>query len=406
MEQCLSYNLNLDIYGHRGGVIELVPEHTILSYTLGAQEGADYLEPDLVLSKDGELIVLHDLELSKTTDIASHPEFANRSKTMTVWKRGNPKNSTNGQPQGIVNKYENQTGWFVFDFTVHELKRLKKISGKHPTDSPLNGIYDILTFNESLEITKNLSTILNRNIGIIPETKHPEWFKNIMGFNHFEYKILESLNKYGFIYFDDNDGYYKPYYFEDNKSSVIIQSFTAESLFKFNEYSNNQIPTMFLMEWYDEYELNIIEWIAKFADYIACSKTRVEELVDIRNEFNENIKIGTYTLSDDINEYIKFINYDLNGIFSNDVGSGRVIKQLLQELINDVNGNSTLSAFCDNLNNDDGDNDDIIKIEIKWAFIGGCIALICGLLIGVFAFYIWYRYKLSVNISHQRLADD
>ncbi len=81
-----SYNLEMDIYGHRGGVLQLIPEHTIASYSLGAQEGADYLEPDLLLSKDGELIVLHDLDLSKTTDIASHTEFQDRLTSITVWR--------------------------------------------------------------------------------------------------------------------------------------------------------------------------------------------------------------------------------------------------------------------------------------------------------------------------------
>eukprot|EP01084_Bolivina_argentea_P132019 232970_1 len=244
-----SYNLEMDIYGHRGGVLQLIPEHTIASYSLGAQEGADYLEPDLLVSKDGELIVLHDLDLSKTTDITSHPEFQDRLTSITVWKRGNPENYTNGQPETIINKYENQTGYFVFNFTLSELKTLKKISKNHPDNSPFNGIWEILTFNESLEITNNLSQILDRFIGIIPETKHPEYYRNILGFNNIEFKVLETLKDYGFVYIDI-DGYYKPYYI-NNKSSVILQSFTSESLFRFNSFSDGFIPIMFLMEHYD-----------------------------------------------------------------------------------------------------------------------------------------------------------
>eukprot|EP01083_Nonionella_stella_P080208 220286_1 len=394
-----SYNLDIDIYGHRGGILQLVPEHTIASYALGAQQGADYLEPDVMLSKDGELIVSHDLDLSKTTDIALHPEFSNRSRTITIWGRGNPDNYTNGQPSSIVNEQANITGWFVHDFLLSELQTLRKISRQHPIDSPLNGMWSILTFNESLQITHNLSKILDRPLGIIPETKFAEWFNHI-GFEGFEYKVLESLKEYGFVYEDDD--YYKPFYMGNetdqiNRSSVILQSFAAESLRRFDELTNSFIPTMFLMgsSDFDEHELqddgvpqDVIEWIVSFADIIACPKSKLQHLVDARERAYGGLKvdIGCYTSVSDVNEYIKFIEEDVS-VFSNDVSTGRVVRDVLKEA---VKNDSVLATFCEDM-----DRDVIRKIEMKWAVIGGVIALISGGLIGALVFYGWYRYKLN-----------
>merc|ERR1719361_816055 len=166
-----SHNIDLNIFGHRGGMVQLVPEHTYASYALGAQAGADYLEQDLVFSADGHLIVLHDVILDRTTDIASHPEFANRTRTYGVWYRGNPDNYTEGQPSSMVNYVDNTTGWFAHDFTLAELKTLYANSGDYPNDSPFNDMWQILTFEESLQFVHNLSATLNRSIGVIPETK-------------------------------------------------------------------------------------------------------------------------------------------------------------------------------------------------------------------------------------------
>ena len=224
-----SYNADLNLYGHRGGVVQLVPEHTKASYALGAQAGADYLEQDLVFTADGELVVLHDVELSRATDIADHPEFANRTRTMSVWYRGDPHNYTNGQPTTLTNYAYNVTGWFAHEFTLAELKTLRKVSGSYPEDqNPFNEIWSIMTFSESLEVTLNLSTIFGREIGVVPETKHSEWYRSL-GFGIMEEKVLAVLEEYGFLYVDD-DGYYNAYYFDvdgdnttDPKPAVILQ---------------------------------------------------------------------------------------------------------------------------------------------------------------------------------------
>src|SRR6185312_7633676 len=88
------------IIGHRGAPAYR-PEHTVGSYTLAIEMGADYIEPDLVFTKDGQLVARHEPDITATTDVASRPEFAGRKKTVTI--------------DGVTT-----TGWFTFDFTLAE----------------------------------------------------------------------------------------------------------------------------------------------------------------------------------------------------------------------------------------------------------------------------------------------
>eukprot|EP01084_Bolivina_argentea_P023994 44796_1 len=393
-----SFNLNMDVYGHRGGMTRLVPEHSMASFTLGAQEGATYLEPDIVLSSDGKLIVNHDLGLTHTTNIASHPEFADRNKTIEWWYRGNPNNYTNNQPASIHNFGITETGWFAFDFTLQELQTLTRTSRLYETNSPLNDIFYMMSFDELLQLINNLSIILNRPIGVIPELKRSVYLESL-GFENIELLLLESLEQYGFVYYDENDGYYKSYQMYDevsggNKSKVILQSFTQESLHKFKTLTNGNIPNMFLFDSTDfndelEYGLNksVVEWALGFSQILGCSKTKVQNLVDLKNDYALEYDIGTYTMVENISEYIKFIDDGLIGVFSDDVATGRVVKHLLTALVNDKNGNSTISSFC-NVN-----NDKTVAIEWQYILIAAIVALVFGVFIGGFITYYWIKKK-------------
>ena len=152
----------LTIYGHRGAA-GYRPEHTIGSYTLAARLGADYIEPDLVSTKDHVLVVRHDPEIGETTDVAEHPEFADRRTTKTI-------------------DYDTITGWFAQDFTLAELKTLRakeRIPDIRQHNTLWNGRYRILTFQEFLDLRNKLERELHRTIGIIPELKHSTYFRSI-----------------------------------------------------------------------------------------------------------------------------------------------------------------------------------------------------------------------------------
>ena len=150
------------IYGHRGAA-GYRPEHTVGSYTLAARMGADYIEPDLVSTKDHVLVVRHDPEIGETTDVAQHPEFANRRTTKTI-------------------DYDTITGWFTQDFTLAELKTLhakERIPDIRQHNTLWDGRYRILTFQEFIDLRNKLQRQLHRSIGIIPELKHSTYFRSI-----------------------------------------------------------------------------------------------------------------------------------------------------------------------------------------------------------------------------------
>ncbi|CAN5351491.1 glycerophosphodiester phosphodiesterase [soil metagenome] len=147
------------VIAHRGAS-GLRPEHTRAAYELAIDQGADFIEPDLVMSKDGALIVRHENEIGGTTDVAAHPEFADRHATKTI----------DGQPI---------TGWFTEDFTLAELKTLRareRLPDLRPANTAFDGQEPILTFQEVIDIAREGSARTGRTIGVAPELKHPSYF--------------------------------------------------------------------------------------------------------------------------------------------------------------------------------------------------------------------------------------
>jgi glycerophosphoryl diester phosphodiesterase len=150
------------VIGHRGAS-GYRPEHTLASYELAARQGADYIEPDLVITRDGVLVARHEPEISTTTDVADHPEFADRRTTKLL----------DGVPT---------TGWFTEDFTLAELKTLRakeRIPDIRPQNTEYDGQFEIPTLQEVLDLRKRLSRELHREIGVYPETKHPTYFRTL-----------------------------------------------------------------------------------------------------------------------------------------------------------------------------------------------------------------------------------
>ena len=151
-----------EVFGHRGACA-LRPEHTLASYALAIADGADYVEPDLVITKDGVLVARHENNIAETTDVKSHPEFAGRRSTKTV-------------------DGEAVTGWFTEDFTLAELKTLRAIE-RLPKVRPQNIVYDgefqIPTFEEYLDFVAAESALRGRLVGLVPEIKHSTYFASI-----------------------------------------------------------------------------------------------------------------------------------------------------------------------------------------------------------------------------------
>src|SRR5215207_8553588 len=145
------------VIGHRGAPAYR-PEHTVASYELAIDLGAELIEPDVVVSRDGVLVVRHENELSISTDVASRPEFAARRTT---------KDGRTGPT----------TGWFTEDFTLAELRTLRAVE-RMPEVRPLNTAYDghfgILTLGEVISLARTRSTD-DRPIRVLAELKHADW---------------------------------------------------------------------------------------------------------------------------------------------------------------------------------------------------------------------------------------
>lgn len=152
------------VIAHRGASGEL-PEHTWPAYSLAILQGADYIEPDLVISRDGVLVARHDAELSTTTDIAGRPEFSSRRRRQTI----------DGSPV---------EGWFVEDFTLEELRTLRareRFADLRPQSARHDGQYGIVTFAEILHYLATINSTRRDAgrppVGVYPETKNPAHFR-------------------------------------------------------------------------------------------------------------------------------------------------------------------------------------------------------------------------------------
>jgi glycerophosphoryl diester phosphodiesterase len=184
------------VIGHRGAC-GYRPEHTLESYRLAIRLGADYIEPDLVPTRDGVLVARHENEISATTDVAEHPEFARRHTTKVI--------------DGVA-----VTGWFTEDFTLAELRALRameRLPDIRPQNTLFNGRHPVPTFQEVIDLASAEERRLGRPIGIYPETKHPSYHRSI-GLA-LEPALVEALRRNGL---DRPD------------APVFVQSFEAENL--------------------------------------------------------------------------------------------------------------------------------------------------------------------------------
>lgn len=176
------------VIAHRGASA-LRPEHTLAGYQKAIDDGANVIEPDLVITKDGVLVARHENAMAilnadgsvreATTDVVDRPEFAARKTTKTV--------------DGTA-----ITGWFVEDFTLAELKTLRareRIPAIRPANVAFNGQFEVPTLQEVIDLAKAQSAARGRTIGIAPEIKHPSFFRSIGA--PLEPALLATLTKNG-----------------------------------------------------------------------------------------------------------------------------------------------------------------------------------------------------------------
>jgi glycerophosphoryl diester phosphodiesterase len=242
----------LIVIGHRGAS-GYRPEHTLASYKLAIAMGADYVEPDLVSTSDGVLVARHENEISGTTDVAEHPEFADRKTTKTI--------------DGVE-----VTGWFTEDFTLAELKTLRakeRLPDVRPDNTRYDGRFRVPTFEQVLDLVRQESRRLGRRIGVYPETKHPTYFDSID--LSLEEPLVRALRRH---------------HLDRRNAKVYVQSFETANL---RELADEvRVPLVQLINStgapYDFVEAGDprtyadlvtpegLEWVASYADGIGTNK--------------------------------------------------------------------------------------------------------------------------------------
>jgi len=237
------------VIGHRGAS-GYRPEHTLASYELAIQMGADYIEPDIVSTKDGVLIARHENDISETTDVGNVREFANRKTTKKIDGR-------------------EVTGWFTEDFTLAEIKTLRAKERLPFRNHSYDSQFEIPTLQEVIDLAKQKSTQTGRIIGIYPETKYPTYFKSIH--LSLEEPLVAILEANGYT---------------NSDAPVFIQSFEVENLKQLNKITD--LPLVQLL---DEADKQPYDFVIKGDSRTYADLTSPKELAKIA-EYAE--ALGSY----------------------------------------------------------------------------------------------------------------
>ena len=274
------------VIAHRGASGYL-PEHTLEAYAMAHAQGADYIEPDLVLTKDGVFICLHDIHLGPTTDV--EVRFPNRKRA--------------------------DGHWYPADFSLAEIKQLRvheRLPDRFPKD---RSAFEVPTFEEMIELIQGLNLTTGREAGIYPEIKAPAWHEK-EGLP-MEKAVLDVLAKYGY---DGPD------------SKVFLQCFEAGPLKKVRHELGSTIPTVMLVGGGAAAKQLMTEKgldeVATFANGIGPSKTLIEANPEVvKWAHDRNLKVHPYTFRADsypTKKYESFAaeleqffrRYDVDGLFT------------------------------------------------------------------------------------------
>ncbi|MBO0608148.1 esterase-like activity of phytase family protein [Myceligenerans salitolerans] len=198
------------VVGHRGAS-GYRPEHTLAAYEQAILQCADYIEPDLVPTSDGVLVARHENEISGTTDVADRPEFADRRTTKTI-------------------DGSEITGWFTEDFTLAELRTLRateRLPQDRPGNTAFDGLYQVPTLDEVLDLARNSRTCDGAPVGVYPETKHPTYFDSV-GLS-LEEPLVAELRRNGFA---------------GSRAPVVIQSFEVGNLIELSRTTDVRLAQL------------------------------------------------------------------------------------------------------------------------------------------------------------------
>jgi glycerophosphoryl diester phosphodiesterase len=312
------------VIAHRGASGYL-PEHTLEAYQKAIDMGADFIEPDLVMTKDSILVVRHEPMLSGTTNVADIETFVSRKRRRIV----------DGQTM---------EDWFVCDFSLAELKQLKAIQAFPDRPQEFNALFTIPTFSEVIKLIKIASKKQNRIIGIYPETKHPSFHKNL-GLD-ISQKLLEVLESENWNH-RDSPVYIQSFevsnlqYIRCSSSVKTIQLLSCSEISKNGELIFETLPGSMISQGkpYDwhvledsrDYSYFIsddgLEFIKTYADGIGVwkpfvfvkdeSKLEPKPTKLVQRAHEKNLLVHVYTFrSETEKDYRTYYNLGVDGVFT------------------------------------------------------------------------------------------
>ena len=266
------------VIGHRGASGYL-PEHTLEAYALTIDLGADFVEPDLVITKDSHLIARHEPNMIATTDVKDRPEFAARKRTAVV--------------DGFA-----EEGWFASDFTLAEIKTLRAVQafGEHPQQ--FNGQFEIPTLEEVIQLAKRKGNEHGRFIGIYPETKHPTYHRSI-GLP-LEPKLVQVIRRAGL---------------DHRTAPVFIRSFEQSNLELLRTMTRVRLVQLIGDENGDGRIDEADRQLLPPTEVIERAH-RAGQLVHTWTFRNEQRRLAAGYQGNPVNEYLQFYELGVDGMFS------------------------------------------------------------------------------------------
>jgi len=278
------------VIGHRGGATGYLPDHTLENYARGIDLGADFVEPDLVSTRDGHLIARHEPNIVATTNVKDLPQFADRKRKATI--------------DGVE-----EEGFFACDFTLAEIRTLRAVQPLADRDQRFNGQYAIPTLEEIVALVQRKAREKGRPIGIYPETKHPSWHRAI-GLP-LEDRLLDALERAGWNH---------------RGAPVFIQSFEAQNLKALRK--RTALPLIRLIEpRAARLTPADLDDIRTYADGIGPFKARVDAAL-VEEAHRRGLLVHPYTFrneakyvapaykGDPMSEYLAFFAMGVDGVFS------------------------------------------------------------------------------------------
>lgn len=336
------------IVGHRGASA-LRPEHTLEAYQKAIDDGADFIEPDLVPTKDGYLVARHENEIGGTSNVSTLPQFSDREKTKSI--------------DGISIK-----GWFTEDFTLAELNEIKareRIPKIRPQNTQYDDLYNIPTLEQIIELVEAHYKKTGKIVGLYIETKHPSYFSQPSINLAMEDKLLSTLSKYSYtreiapVYLQSFEVKNLKYLREQLALHKSIQHAKIIQLFD----NKNNLPADGSGQTYGEMATaEGLKNVAVYADGVGPSKTYIVPNTQpakptsfVKDAHAVGLKVHPYTLrpendflpnyldcntqveqrceSGALQEYEIFFKAGVDGIFTDDPGLGRkALNQYLSTL--------------------------------------------------------------------------